>query len=399
MIAAVKRWHAVLSALLFFIAPAARASEDVNGAARELARKTAGFGNRGEPVSVAWRNVSSLGSSELAQARAAFEAALQEAGVRISQTAPAAVRITLSETPAQYLLVEEAQNGDDRRVWMAAWKRSGPIRMAAPAVSLDRKLVWEQDEQILDVAFPGSAMLVLSPSRVTLYDRPNGAWEQRQSLPVAIGKPWPRDLRGHLRLTASGFQAFLPGAACSGAVEPSLTLACQPGDEPWVLESGSRALLLANFASARNYFDGRVVSQTGLRKQTPPFYSAAAVEEQGRPLWLAALLDGRIQIFNSALEPVGSLAGAWGSDIAGTSARCGGGTQVLATRPGDGSEADSIQAFTIVDRAAAPLAGPVAMAGAVTALWPSNPIAVLAVVHDLSTGKYAAYVLTVVCGE
>jgi hypothetical protein len=394
----VKRWHAILSALLFFIASAAGASEDLNGAARELARKTAAFANRGEPVSVAWRNVSSLGSSELAQARAAFEAALQESGGRISPTAPVTVRVTLSETASQFLLVEEAQNGDDRRVWIAAWKRSGPIQAAAQGVSLDRKLVWEQDEQILDVAFPGTAMLVLSPSRLTLYGRANSAWEEKQSLALAAGKPWPRDPRGHLRLTASGFQAFLPGVACNGAVEPSLTVACQPSDEPWVLESGSRAMLLANFAAARNYFDGRVVTQTGLSKHLSPFYSAAAVEEQGRPLWLAAMLDGRIQILTGTFDAVGWLDG-WGSDIAGTSARCGGGAQVVSTRPGDGSEPDSIQAFAIVERAPVPLAGPVAMTGPVTALWPSGPAAILAVVRNPATAKYSAYMLTVVCSE
>ncbi|SPE42809.1 conserved hypothetical protein [Candidatus Sulfopaludibacter sp. SbA3] len=356
----------------------------------QLARKTAGFGNRGEPVSISWRNVSSLGSAELAQARTAFETAMQEAGSRIGQTAQISVRITLSETNSQYLLVEEAQNGDDRRVWFASWKRSGPATAATQGISLERKPVWEQDEQILDVAFPGNAMLVLSPTRVTLYGRPNGMWEARQSLALA-GKPQPHDARGHLRLTPSGFQAFLPGFACSGVVEPALTLACQPGDEPWVLESGSRAMLLANFAATRNYFDGHVVLQTGLRKQVAPFYSAAAVEEQGRPLWLAAMLDGRIQIFNGSFDPVSSFAG-WGSDIAGTSAHCGGGAQILATRPSDGSEPDAVQAFAI------PLAGPIAMTGPVTALWPSGPEAVLAVVRDLASGKYAAYLLTVVCG-
>ena len=45
MIAAVKRWHAVLSALLFLI-PGATAADDVSGAARELVRKTAVFAGK-----------------------------------------------------------------------------------------------------------------------------------------------------------------------------------------------------------------------------------------------------------------------------------------------------------------------------------------------------------------
>ena len=399
MIAAVKRWHAILSALLFFIASAARASEDLNGAARELARKTAGFGNRGEPVSVAWRNLSSLGSVGTGAGARRFRSCppgrRRPPQFRLPRSACAS---RSPRTPRSTCSSKRSQNGDDRRVWIASWKRAGPVKVTVPGVSLDRKLVWEQDEQILDVAFPGAAMLVLSPAHVTLYARTNGSWEARQSLALPAGKPWPRDLRGHLRTAGSGFQAFLPGMLCSGAVEPSLTLACQESEEPWVLESGSRALLLANFAAARNYFDGRVVTQTGQPKQLAPFYSAAAVEEQGRAVWLTALLDGRIQIFNSALDPAGSLAG-WGSDIAGTSARCAGGAQVLATRPGDTSDPDSIQAFAIVERAAVPLGSPVAMTGSVTALWPSGPTAAMAVVRDPTSGKYAAYLVTVVCGE
>ena len=326
MIAAVKRWHAVLCALPFFIQPGARAADDVNGAAHDLACQTAAFTGPGQPVSVDYRNVSSLGPAGIGQARGAFEAALKEAGLRVSDVAPVAeLRLTLSENQSQYLLVEEARKGDARQVWMAAWKR------AAPAA------------------------------------------------------------------------AALPGMACGGAAEPSLSMDCRAGDEPWVLESGSRATLLANFAATRNHFDGRVATQTGLRKTIAPFYSAASAGErqstgeQNQLLWLMAMLDGRTQVFDAWLDPVGAIA-SWGSDIAGTAASCGGGSQVLATRSGDAGEPDAIQAFAIVNRAALPLTAPVEFAGPVTALWRSSATAALAVVRDPLTGRYAAYVITVVCG-
>jgi hypothetical protein len=301
------------------------------------------------------------------------------------------------------LLVEEARKGDERQVWMAAWKRAAPAVAASPGTALDRKLVWEQEEQILDVAFPAAGMLVLSPSKVTLYTRQNGAWEPRQAVPLAPGKPWPRDVRGRLRLTGATFQVFLPGMACGGATEPSLLIDCRAGDEPWVLESGSRATLQASFSATRNYFDGRVATPAGLRKTTAPFYSAASAGErksageQSQLLWLLATLDGRTQIFDAWLDPVGAIA-SWGSDIAGTEASCGGGSQVLATRPGDADEPDAIQAFAIVNRTATPLTAPVEFAGPVTALWPSSAVSALAVARDPLTGRYAAYVITVVCG-
>lgn len=398
MIAAVKGWHAVFAALLFILPPGAPAADDLNGAARELARKTVAFTGRGETAALVWRDVSAPGSSGSVQARGLFEAALGDAGVRIEESAPAAeLRVTLSENASHYLLVEEARRGEDRQVWIAAWKKTEPAGAAAPGAMLERKLVWEQDEQILDVAFPGAGMLVLSPSRVTLYERQNGGWQPRQWAAVASAKPWPRDLRGHLRLTGTAFQAYLPGVTCSGATEPALSMECRAGDDQWVLESGSRGMLLAGYAAARNYFDGRVVTQAGLRKTVPPFYSAASVEEQGRPLWLLALVDGRTQIFDASFEPVGNLA-SWGSDIAGVEGRCSGRAQVLATRPGDAGEPDAIQAFAIVNRTADPFAGPAAFPGPVTALWSSGATSALAVARDLTTGRYGAYVVTLICG-
>jgi hypothetical protein len=400
MISAVKGWPAVFSALLFFIPPGATAAEDLNGAVRELARKTAGLAGRGEPVSVAWRNISSLSSSELERARGAFEIAVRETGARVSEVAPVAeARITLGESATQYLLVEEIRKGDDRQVWIAAWKRTEPAAAAVTAagIVLDKKLVWEQSEPILDVVFPGAAMLVLSPSKVALYVRPNGQWEPRQSIPLALPRPWPRDPRAHLRLNGTNFQAYLPGMTCSGAADAGLTMECRAGDEPWVLESGSRALFLANFTPARNHFDGRIVTQAGLRKTVAGFFSGASVEEQGRQTWLLAMVDGRTQIFDSAFEPAGSIA-SWGSDIAGTEARCGGGFPVLATKAGDPGEPDAIRAFSVVNRVPTPLTAPVEFPGPVTALWSSGANGVTAVARDLATGKYLAYVLTVVCG-
>src|SRR5205809_4554229 len=99
---------------------------------------------------------------------------------------------------------------------------------------------------------------------------------------------------------------------------------CRPTEEPWVIESGgesgSRAILLANFAPQRNHFDGRVVTQTGQRKTVAPFYSAAAIEYQGHQFWFLAMLDGHTQLYDSALEPAGGAAGGvstvlstWGS--------------------------------------------------------------------------------------
>ncbi|HUB77301.1 MAG TPA: hypothetical protein VMB03_00825 [Bryobacteraceae bacterium] len=398
MIAAVKGWHAVSAALLFFSASAG-AADDPGGAAKELARKTTAFAGRGAAVAIVWRNLSSLDSAAN-QARAAFEDALQQAGLRTGDLAPLVeAKVTLSEDASQYLLVEEASKGDEHQVWISAWKRVEPASTPSGGLTLEKKLVWEQPEPILDVAFPPAGMLVLSPSGVTLYARNGAQWQSQRTVLLTPAKPWPADLRGHLRLRGAGFQALLPGLECDGTADPSLSAECHASEEPWVLESGSRGLLLASFAAARNYFDGRITTQGGQRKNIPPFFSAASVESQGRTWWLLAATDGRIQVFDNALEPSGVSSAQWGSDIAGTDAHCGAGSQVLATRPGDRSQLDSIQAFNVSDRTPQPLTDPADFPGPVMALWTSGGSAATAVVKNLRSQQYSAYVVTVVCGN
>lgn len=401
MIAAVKGWYAAWAALLVFCPLRANAADDPRSAARELAAKTAGFTGGGAPVTVIWRNASSLASAESAQIRGEFENAIRQAGGRIADGAPIEIRLTVSENPSEYLLVEDARRGDDRQVWISSWKRVvEPAHPLPHGVSLERRLVWEQDEQILDVAFPDGAMVVLSPSNITFYLKVDGQWQAQRRLPISPSRPWPRDLHGRLRSNGTAFQAYLPGMTCTGNTQPALAMECKPKEEPWVVESGSRTLLLADFAASRNYFDGHVVAQNGTPHTVSPFYTAATMEASGETFWLMAQLDGRTQVYDTGLTPLaGTTLAGWGSDIAGIDARCGPSSQVLATRPGDGSEGDSIQAFGYAERGAMPVSAPTTFSGTVTALWTSGGNSAVAVAHDLTTGRYAAYIVTVACGS
>jgi hypothetical protein len=378
-------------------ASAQSSSPDLSGAARELARKTVVAAGKGEAVSVGWRDASSLGSAALAQARGAFEAALREAGGRLSDVAPAAeAQITLSESQTQYLLVAEFRKGDDRQVWISGWSRTAsPAGVAGSGVMLDTRLVWEQPEQMLDVALNGDAMIVLSSSslaRFTRFARSNGQWVMVESTAVPVAKPLPRDMRGRVRWNGA-IQASLPGVACSGAAE---AVQCRSSEEPWPLGSGG-AQLFASLAPGRNYFNGHVVTPAGTHKTVPPFYSAAAAEDGGRTVWVLATVDGGAQIFDAGLDPIGP-AGSWGSDITGVDVRCGGRTVVLASRAGDGRGPDAVRAYAVVNRAAEPLGAPAELPGPVTALWSAGSGAI-AIVKNGATGLYQAFSLTVVCGQ
>jgi hypothetical protein len=386
MMPAVNGWQAALAALLFLAPRYSAASDDLPGAVKELARKTLAFAGNRVSVDATYRNLSSLPDSDLAQVRREFESALT------SGNSPAlSVRMTLSESAFEYLLVEEARKGDDSQVWIAGWPRSSGERAAGVGTTIDKKLVWEQSDPILDLVIVDSSLVVFSPSQVALYQQR----QLRDAKPIPA-RAWPRDLRGRMRMNGGRLQLMLPGMECSGAVDPQLSLDCRPGEEPWVLESGGRSILLAAYTRDRNYFDGHITLQNGSRRTVSPFYSAAAVEDPGGTSWLLAGLDGHIQIYDASFEAIASIP-SWGSDIVGLAGRCGNGSTVLATQAGDDTEPDAVQAYSIVGRTPVALGAPVSFNGPVTALWSATASSALAVVHDAAAGKYSAYVLSLVC--
>jgi hypothetical protein len=285
-------------------------------------------------------------------------------------------------------------------VWIAGWSRGAVPASAAvaAAVSLQSRLLWEQDEQILDLALNGDSLDVLSPTAVAVYQRTGEGWQPRIKHAIVWGKPWPRDLRGRLQVGNGSTRVWLPGVACQdqGGILPA-GLECRASDEPWTVDSG-RALLLAHFAAGRNYFDGRVVTQSGVSKNVSPFYSAAAFDDASRAVWLLAMVDGSTELFDASLDPLGAAGGSWGSDVAAAGIRCGGRSLVLASRPGDGRQPDALRALALSDRAAAAIGEPLELPGPVTALWPA-PGGATAMVRNAATGRYQAYSVTVACGQ
>jgi hypothetical protein len=377
--------------ILLLVVPATHAADDLPTAARELASRTAAFLG-GRVPSETWRNRSGLPDSELDRARREFHAVLP--GPDPTPNGSSEIRLTLSENTSQYLLIEEAHAGEESQTWIVSWSRATPSASPSPGLTLDRKLVWEQDEPILDLAVWDTSLLVLSPSRLALYQRQGTQWSLLRQIALPLPQIWPRDPRARLRRTGSHLEIFLPEAACQGDTVPSLSLDCHPSSDPWVLDSGTRSLLLAYF-TRRNYFDGRVVLQEGNRKTVPPFYSAAALEQPGGTSWLLALTDGQTQLFNPSWDPIAAIPN-WGSDLV-TLITCAAAPQILAARSGDNTQPDALQTFSIATGSVIPTSAPLPFAGPITALWPAPPSSALAVVFDPTAHKYRAYAVTLSC--
>ncbi len=268
--------------------------------------------------------MSSLAPVEWSGVRTAFESALRDAGCRALDTGAVEVRLTVSETPTQYLLVEEARRGDDRQVWIASWNRTASESLKPAGVSLDLKQVWRQTDQILDIAFLPAGMLVLSPAKLTLYTRTGDSWTAAASASIANAKPWPRDLRG----TRARHRRYVPSLSAGFGVQwkyrPRTFRGLPRERSPVGPRIGQPQVCCSPPSRRRAIISmGAWSLQSGARKSVAPFYSAASVESQGRTFWVMAQTDGRAQIADASLEPLAAIA-QWGSDIAGIDAHCGG---------------------------------------------------------------------------
>jgi hypothetical protein len=362
--------------VLILLAPYLTA--DVSAAARDLAR-TAASAVAHEPVALTVKNLSALSAADTATIRRVFEAELQAAG----QPAAVEIQLTISENLTQFLLVAEIRRNGERQVLLESWPRTPPAPDAKPVrVTLEKKLLWEQDLPILDAAQTAAALLVLDTTGILLV-----RGDTRQSAPIPATHTWPRDPRGRLSVSDTAFTAYLPGTICRGSTQPQLSLDCHDSQEPWLIAPGALAL----FAPDRNVFRGHIDIEPGGPRELPPFYSAAPAGEG----WILAGADGRAHVYTRSFEPSGTI-DRWGSDIAAIQTPCG--ARILATRPANPAEPDAVQPFE-ADGSRPNSAGPaLEFSGTITALWSAGSSAT-AVSRDLQTGRYAAFSLLPTCGS
>jgi len=358
---------------------------DMTAAAHDLARTVAAAVAH-EPLTVTVKNLSTLNAAETAEIRRVFKSELEAPG-----QAAADVQLTISENSTYFLLVAEIHRGGERQVLLESWPRTPATSTAsqndqASRVTLEKKLVWEQDQPILDVAQTGDALLVLDAAGVLL-----ARGDERQSAPISsihlLAHDWPRDLRGRLSISNTAFTAWLPGTICRGATQPQLSMECHDTADPWLLAPGA----IAAFTPERNLFTGHVDIEPGGPRDFPAFYSAAPAGD----IWIFAAADGRAHIYQHSWELAGTI-DQWGSDIAAIQAPCG--PRILATRPTAVGEPDAIQPYDLANGAPNPAGPAVEFPGPVTALWSAGSSAT-AVSRDLQTGRYAAYSLAPTCGN
>lgn len=343
-------------------------AQDWSDAVKQVTAKLLAQAPAHSTVSLLFENRSSLRSADADAVRRAVDDALRAGGVEVGES-DSKLRVWTRESAATYVLV--AQFGMQPAA-IGAWSK--PARSVTEyRMSIKRAAVREQAEPVLDVLLSSGSMLVLEPERVLQYMKKDGQWQAERSIALTLARPAPRDARGRIEGSATGFQISMPGTVCTGTAAPAFKVTCGASDP-------------MHWVAGRNYFD------TAGRGR---YYTAA---ESGGGTFVAAI-DGKTRVFGAAPEAVLTIPD-WGSDIADIASDCGSKRQIIATRPGGETNQDSLQAFEFVNGAVVAVSEPLFVLGPVTALWRSESSGeVTAVVHNKRTGAYEASRISVGCAE
>jgi hypothetical protein len=393
----------LLILILLFWSSASRGAE-WSVPAQQLARKIAPVTGPAS-VEIHVTNRSSLSAKDTGDIDRELQAQLTAAGVRPAKGEQATtVEVTLSENALNYVWVAEIRRtGGEPSVAMVSVPRRGTLVPAQdlPPMTLHKIPLWRQQTQILDVVVLEEAAIptrlaVLDPNALTFYRASNGQWQEEQRFAITHLRTWPRDSRGRLWLRPDhGLDAFLPGVVCRTAPGGLNGLTCGESGDPWPLST--QVSLAAFFAPMRNFFTGALAPGIGQRTSIAKFFSAGLIVRPSTTQWVVAGTDGTVHLIDGASDQ--TLRVAWGSDVTGVRSSCGSGSQILATQAGGGS-GDSIRAYEVSDRDAAPVSSAIDVDGPFTALWTEpRSTSAIAIYKNATTEGYEAFRLALGCGQ
>jgi hypothetical protein len=363
-------------ALLTLALASAAPAQALDEALKALLAKVSRIVEPGPGVRVSAKNSSSLGNSDLSKVQRSFERALQRRPAR-GAPPPASftdVKLTLAENVRETVLIAEIVHETQRRVELVRFQPEGGERKSLPA--LERRLLWEQPEPMLDAMLADDLLLILEPGRLAVYGRRDGQWTSANAAP--IDAPHVRDARGRLTLDDGALTAYLPGATCHGRLAPAFELNCtnQTEDLPLAGEQ-------VHFVAGRNTLESGGWSG---------FYALARLQAGSRERLLVAEGDGRTRIYEVNRQPLGWVEGLNG-DWVGV---CG--DKVLLAKPAEKGASASLAAYGIAERKAAPATEALDFPAPVTALWPSAGGATV-IAKNAATGNYAAYSIHLDCSR
>jgi hypothetical protein len=381
---------------IFIASHFARAAnaDSLEDAARALARRVAAS-LHGGPVTCTTQNRSSLNATEFASVSAAFVDELQRQGVKlITIDSGTPVSFTVTQNPTGYLAVVQLQRKENpETLFESLGSVKGIAEPASPfSLELHRELLFVQDTPILDMEFDSNSTtaFVLGPQDLSTYGRQPDHWALSSSERLPRHQAPARIERGFLGFGTDMASAEFSDELCQ-IYSPS-------GDarKGWHCEKNATAIRV------------RGVSWGGSEsKKRGAWLSAAQFEVDKKTRLVMTGPDGLARLYEDGSEPVASFSG-WGGEIASLRSGCGRGWQLLVTGSTDWTRPDAIQAVEVKDRRAVPMSAAMEFPGPIVALHtpgtrgvdPSQPTAqAFAVDHNLQTGRYEAYLLSINCAH
>ena len=294
--------------------------------------------------------------------------------------------VSCSVNVREHVCAADLRRGEAREVLMvtrAHESATSAMDVSTPVV-LEMRPLLSRTEPILDISTLGSRLLVLGPSALTMYEKAADDWRPASSRPVSTSRPWPRDLRGKLRVEGARYEAFLPGVTCSGTLDP-LTAGCIDATRPWPIAFANEGI-----AEGGNAF---ALAGDGT------YFTAAPLGPDAGGRWLVAAGDGRLLFLDSERRRLDTVAG-FGSDVAAVATSCTPGTVILASPATPATGTHTLRLFRVAGREIAEATPPIVLTGRLTALWTTaTGDAAIAVSRHPTTPRYEAFQIRVACGR
>jgi hypothetical protein len=198
-------------------------------AVQGLARRVGEIREAPEKVSVEWVNASSLPEAESIILRETFLKELSGHRVLLAAepAVAAGVRISVRETPTEFLVVARVTTAAGEQVRMAGLPRTAflPVMTRGNGLRLTKQLLWQQTDAIVDAgefaegtgSTGGTAnIFFLKPDGVTIYREAGERLNEIQELPFSGYRYVSRGLRGEMRRAKDGaIMVAVPGLNCA----------------------------------------------------------------------------------------------------------------------------------------------------------------------------------------
>jgi hypothetical protein len=210
--------------LLLLASLSAAHGQSLDEAAHALGQKIAAHLKPGEVPHFTSHNISSFPLADLGRARTEITRTMRRTGRTAVE-----ITLTLSENIRGGLLVAEIHLADGLAMETESYQPQPPPSPELRAIQ--KTLVWQQAEQVLDVMLRGDRLAVLGVSGLARFTRVEGKWA-----PGAItsaSAPPIRDARGKISDDGESFTMFaptnlLPGDVFSRASWKNLDFAAEP---------------------------------------------------------------------------------------------------------------------------------------------------------------------------